>query len=101
MNSEAELPPFENEAEEAQWWFDHRDEHDARLSRAISDGSAHRVVDVLLEHGLVLEGLREVAVPIKEEDAERARRQADVAGMDYHEYMGKLLHEALANSDAA
>jgi len=33
------LPKFKNEAEEAQWWFDHRDEVSAEFSRAVANGS--------------------------------------------------------------
>ena len=33
------LPKFENEAEEAQWWFDHRDEVSAEFSRAVANGT--------------------------------------------------------------
>lgn len=101
MIEKIELPDFASEAEEAQWWFDHREEHDARLLAAIEDGSARSVSDVLFEHGLKLQGLREVAVPIRPEDYEAARRQAEGAGMNYREYMGKLLHESLMKSDAA
>lgn len=101
MIEKTEMPEFASEAEEAKWWFDNRDDHDDRLLAAIKDGSARRVVDVLFEHGLTLEGLMEVAVPINQEDVELARRQAEGAGMDYREYMGNLLHEALTKEGAA
>lgn len=101
MIEKVEVPDFATEAEEAQWWFDHRDTHDDRLLAAIKDGSARRVADVLFDYGLTLEGLKEVAVPVRPEDVELARSQAEGAGMDYREYMGKLLHESLIKSDAA
>ncbi len=101
MIERIEVPEFATEAEESQWWFDNREIHDARLLAAIEDGSARHVADVLFEHGLTLEGLKEVAVPINRDDVELARRQAEGAGMDYREYMGNLLHEALTKQDAA
>ena len=53
MTNDKELPPFKSEAEEAQWWFDHRDEHDARLLKAVSDGTARRVLMCFLNMGLL------------------------------------------------
>lgn len=101
MTEKIQVPAFKTEAEEADWWFEHREEHDARMLKAMEEGTTLRLADVLREHGLLLEGLKEVAVPVRDEDVELARRQAIGAGMEYHEYLGKLLHEALTKSDAA
>jgi hypothetical protein len=98
MNDKCEVPSFKTEAEEAEWWFEHREAHDARMQAAIEGGVAQCLADVLFEHGLRLDGLKEVAVPVEEEDVALARLQAASVGMDYHEYMGKLLRNALRES---
>lgn len=95
------VPHFEVETEEAKWWHEHREEHDAILVDAVENGTAPQLRDVLWEQGLVLEGLKEVAIPLEEDDVERARQQAAGKGVDYHLYLSKLLHEALSNRDAA
>jgi predicted class III extradiol MEMO1 family dioxygenase len=70
MSEKIELPAFKTEAEEADWWFEHREEHDSRLLKAMEDGSTQRLADVLMKHGLTLSGLKEIAVPIQDEGCE-------------------------------
>ena len=67
----------------------------------MNEGTTLRMADVLRDHGLKLKGLKEIAVPIQDDDVELARHQAAGAGMDPREYMGKLLHDALTKSNAA
>lgn len=95
------VPHFDTEAEEAEWWYEHREEHDAMLADAAGSRTALKLRDVLWEQGLILPGLTEVAIPLQEDDVERARRLAAGMGLDYYEYLGKLLHEALRSRDAA
>jgi hypothetical protein len=33
------LPKFKNESEEAQWWYDHREDLDAEFERAAANGT--------------------------------------------------------------
>lgn len=101
MANKIEVPAFKSEAEEAEWWYANREEDDERLIEAMDDGSARRLVDVLFEHGLTLEGLKEVVIPVQEGDVEVAMERAMQAGMNFREYMGKVLHEALKGQRAA
>jgi len=95
------VPHFDTETEEAEWWCEHREEHDERLADAVENGTTLKLRDALWEQGLVLQGLKEVAIPLEEDDLERARQQAAGRGLDYHQYLSKLLHEALSSRDAA
>ena len=101
MAGRIEVPAFKSEAEEADWWYANRDEDDERLIKAMDNGSARRVVDVLFDHGLTLDGLKEIVIPVQEGDVEVAMERAIQAGMNFREYMGKVLHEALKGQQAA
>lgn len=101
MTTKIVVPHFKSEAEEAAWWYEHREELNESHLEAIENGTALRLRDVLWEHGLVLPGLSEVAVKLEDDDVELARQQAAGRGLEYHEYLGKLIHEALRKQEAA
>jgi len=99
MNEQIEVPAFNDESEEAAWWYANREAHGELWIEAMDNGSARRVVDVLFEHGLTLQGLKEVSVPVDDEVVEMVGRQAERAGMGFREYMGKVLHDALKKGE--
>ncbi len=81
-----QMPRFENEGEEAQWWFDHREELGQDMVAAASQGklgigSARRA--------------SEGAVRLDPEDMELAQRQAMAHGMEYQSYLRMIVHRAL------
>ena len=89
-----DIPEFASEAEEAQWWYDHRDELTEAFEVAGAQGE--------LRHGSAAQIARERAgaatpttIRLDPEDASRARALAAKRGFDYPAYLKMLLHEAL------
>ena len=101
MSETFEVPIFLSEAEEAEWWFENREAAGCHLARAVGNGTAQSVRDLLGDYGLRLKGFREIAVPIVEEDVELARKLATGKETSYRELMGKLLHKALERAAAS
>ncbi len=98
MAEKLKLPKFASEAEEAQWWFDHRDDE---VTKAFEDAAAEGT----LRTGSVASlGLNENAagvapattIRLDPDDVSRARALAAQRGLRYHTYLKMLVHEALA-----
>jgi hypothetical protein len=94
MNERKQLPSFASEAEEAKWWYDNREEHDAAFAAAIRDGRARRST---LEERLAAAR----AIQLDAEDEARAIRLAAAQGVEYRAFVKELVHNALLRSDVA
>ena len=101
MPSKAErpkVPKFQTEAEEAKWWFEHRDMAETQIRKAIQDGTVHRggpkrvLEDVRLASKVI-------AIRVPAADIERARTLAAEKGLAYQTYMKMLLHQALNDEE--
>ena len=90
-------PTFRSEAEEAKWWYEHRNDRDRDFSRAAEAGLL-RTVDreQLLKR---LNASRVISIRLPEADLAKARRQAASKGLPYQTYMKSLLHEALERAE--
>src|SRR6266542_3361719 len=96
MAEKFKIPHFESESEEAEWWYEHREE----LAKAFDDAAARGE----LRHGLAASLARERAASANEagtirldpEDMARARSLASKRGLHYQTYLEMLVHEALA-----
>ncbi len=103
MSDKPEIPTFQSEAEEAQWWFDHREETAQWMEQAVAEGrttSLGSVVERRLRGG----STPTVSIRIDPADLSRARVQAERRGLRYQTYLKMVLHEALTreeNRDAA
>ena len=89
MSDRRVIPSFANEAEEAQWWFEHSDELDKDFEQAAADGSLGRGT-VARRFGLVSNLIR-----LEPHDAVTARKLAAQRGLEYEKYVQGLLHQAL------
>ncbi len=98
VRSTFNMPHFETEAEEADWWYDNREEHGEIMAKAMEEGRTMTMKQVLEKHGLEPPL---TPVSLDAQDVRRARKQADARGMDADVYIRGLLHEALMKSDAA
>lgn len=83
------IPKFASEAEEAKWWFDHREELDKDFAQAFTEGRLRRRTQP-----------RSAPVPtttirLDPADIEMARAQAEKKGLKYQTYLKMILHEAL------
>ena len=83
-----QMPRFENEGEEAQWWFDHREELGQDMVAAaqggkLGVGTARRASEMMTR------------IALDPEDVERARVQAERRGLEYQDYVKMVVHRAL------
>jgi hypothetical protein len=89
MIKRRELPAFANEAEEAQWWYDHREKHAEEFVQAMKDGQVTR--GAMVRRGLV----RTPTVLIPSQDYADAKVLAEKKGVSHDTYIQNLVHEAL------
>jgi len=89
------LPKFANEADEAQWWYDHRDE----LTEAFEDAAARGELRTGTAAKLARERAAGVTptttIRLDPGDISRARALAAKRGLRYQTYLKMLIHEAL------
>ena len=98
MNKHPEIPKFQSEAEEAQWWFDHREETGVWQEQAAKEGRTTGLGEVLRtrrQTGATPTG----SIRIDPGDLSRARLLAERRGLRYQTYLKMLLHEALERED--
>ena len=90
MAQRREIPKFENESEEARWWFENQDFIDDEFELAAKEGR--------LGHGRALQrALAAQEMRLEPEDALLAWRQAESRGMEYEAYLKMVVHRALLN----
>ena len=95
MADKLKIPKFSSEAEEAQWWYDHRNE----LTKAFEDAAAQGELRSGSAASLGREGAAGVTsattIRLAPEDISRARALASRRGLRYQTYLKMLLHEAI------
>jgi predicted DNA binding CopG/RHH family protein len=95
-NAKRVVPNFKNEAEEAQWWYDYREQHAQDLAEAINRGEAKRVTkELLLERIEASKQLVPIHIRVPASDLQLARELAEQKGLPYQTYIKSLLHQAL------
>ena len=98
MNDKPEIPRFQSESEEAQWWFDHREETARWMENAAAEGRTTSLASVL-ERRRQGGSTPTVSIRIDPADLSRARIQAERRGLRYQTYLKMVLHEALERED--
>jgi predicted DNA binding CopG/RHH family protein len=98
MASNVKIPQFNSEAEEARWWFEHREQTASLLENAIADGRTTKLA-AILERKRVAGPTPTVSIRIDPADLTRARIQAERRGLRYQTYLKMVLHEALEQED--
>lgn len=98
MNKSSETPRFQSEAEEAQWWFDHREETATWMEEGAKEGRTTRLAEVLQKRQQT-GATPTVSIRIDPGDLSRARILAKRRGLRYQTYLKMLLHEALEQED--
>jgi hypothetical protein len=93
MPQKLTVPTFATEEEEAQWWYDHRNE----LADAFESAAARGEVRSGSAARIARERAGETAevVWLDAEDVSKARDLAAKRGIPYEIYLKTLLHEAL------
>lgn len=89
------LPKFANDDEEATWWYDNRELVSQEFQQAATEGRLGR--------GTVarMAGLTPQIVRLSRIDADKARLIAGKRGLDYRDYLDRLIHEAIEKEQAA
>ena len=96
-NERIVVPKFKTEAEEAQWWYDHRDKVEDALIKAMDHGTIRRGTAQRLTREARTS--RNITIRMAEADLDLARKQAEEKGLPYQTYIKSVLHEALVKSD--
>ena len=84
---------FKTEAQEAQWWYDNRQNVEDALTHAMDNGTIRRGAAQKLTSEA--RASRNVTIRMAEVDLDLARKQAEEMGLPYQTYIKSVLHEAL------
>jgi DNA-binding MarR family transcriptional regulator len=102
------IPHFENEEQEAQWWYDHRNEveedfvqglKDGRVKRASETERGRRVIRAAKRALAAREAAKAFIASASEQDRERFHDLAIKAGLDDETYIQQMLLSALASAE--
>ena len=98
--SKRKVPAFASEAEEAAWWYQNRNSHDAEFAAAVENGEAQVLTGEKLRERIeafkAKKPAQVISLRVAEADLAMARRQAEQKGLPYQTYIKSLLHETLA-----
>jgi predicted DNA binding CopG/RHH family protein len=90
------VPNFASEAEEAQWWYDHREEVTHAFEEAAARGELRTGSAARLARQRATGITPTTTIRLDPQDISRARSLAAKRGVRYQTYLKMLLHEALA-----
>lgn len=92
---EMEIPKFDNEADEANWLYGHREALAAAFLQAAQEGRVGQ--GTLKQRGAA----PPTTIRLGPEDVSRARALAERRGVRYQTYLKMLIHEALEREKKA
>jgi predicted DNA binding CopG/RHH family protein len=95
VTAKLKVPKFASEAEEAQWWYDHRDELTKAFENAAARGELRTGSAAKLGRERAVGITPTTTIRLDPEDIARARALAAKRGLRYQTYLKMLLHEAL------
>ena len=96
-----DIPNFASEKEEADWWYDHREEMSDDFAVAGSRGELRSLREVLLQdHGLSLPDAY-VSIPMTAEELRCAKEIAAAEGLGAEEFISRVVHEVVRSRQAA
>jgi predicted DNA binding CopG/RHH family protein len=101
MIQKPNIPNFESEAAEAQWWDEHREETAQWMEEAANRGQTTTLSDVLQRASEGAGATPTVSIRIDPDDLTRARSLAAKKGLRYQTYLKMRLHEALLREERA
>ncbi len=104
-----QIPHFDNEEQEAQWWYDHREELTDEFIQAHGEGRLKRASET--EHGrramraakralAAREAAKALIASVSDEDRNRFHQLAVKTGLDDETYIQQMLLNALASAEA-
>ena len=92
MDNLLDIPHFENEEQEANWWFENRDKVTAAFVQAAQEGRLRRGSGAV---SAILRRRGSLSLRISGEDLDTIRTLASQEGQPEEAYASELLHEAL------
>ena len=92
MDKLLDIPHFENEEQEANWWFENRDQVTAAFERAAKEGRLRQGSGAI---AALLRRQGALSLRIVGEDLIAIRKLASTEGKPEEKYAAALLHEAL------
>ena len=95
MADKLKVPKFARESEEAQWWFDHRDEVAKAFKEAAREGKLQRGSVATLARNENAGVTPTTTIRLDPGDISRASALAAQRGLRYQTYLKMLVHEAL------
>ena len=101
MIRKPDVPKFKSEAEEAEWWDQHREETAEWMEQAAASNQTTTLSDLLQRAGQRAGAIPTVSIRIDPDDITRARSLAAKKGLRYQTYLKMLLHEALQREERA
>jgi predicted DNA binding CopG/RHH family protein len=87
------IPNFENEADEANWAFENRENLAAAFIKAAEEGRVRQ--GTVKQRGIT----PATTIRLAPEDISRARTLAERRGLRYQTYLKMLIHEALEREE--
>jgi predicted DNA binding CopG/RHH family protein len=101
MPDKFQIPKFTSEAEEAEWWFDHRQELAHAFQGAADQGRLHTgsAARIARERAATAGSTPTTTIRLDPDDISRARKLAAKRGLRYQTYLKMLLHEALKSEE--
>ena len=94
-----EIPEFQSEAEEADWWDSHRELTDSWLREALVNRQTTTLPAVLAKARQATAGGDAFSLGIDPSDLERARALALKKGVQFQTLLRELLHEAIEREE--
>jgi len=95
MDEYLKVPRFENESDEAAWWFQNRDRIAQDFDRAAAEGKLTR--GTVARRG----NTPTTTIRLDPTDISKARALAQKRGLKYQTYLKALIHEALEREASA
>ena len=89
------LPKFDNEAEEARWWYENQNLLAEEFHRSATNGTLKQ--GTAMRRALEFEAAS--TIQLDPDDISRARILAEKRGLKYQTYLKTLIHEALEREE--
>ena len=95
MSERNVLPAFASEAEEAQWWFDHREEHADNFLKAAAEGRVKRGAFA----ARLAAAQNRVVLNLGPDDMAKAKAVAERSGLEVDALIYQIVQDALNRAE--
>jgi predicted DNA binding CopG/RHH family protein len=96
MSQKLDIPVFATEAEEADWWYDHRELVEDEFHAAFAEGRVKQGVPLPPSERMV-----QTTIRLDANDSKKAHAIAAKRGLQYETYLEMLVHQELEQTTEA